>query len=245
MLTSDQLKHVIHLDNRSQRDCLLLILAVDRTIPKEPSTIRTIGKNAGVRRIDKWNLTDVLGKAKGLAIKTDSGWELAPKGIEFVQSLLAGTDLNFVITSASHSLRAHLEKVQSPDSAAFVEEAIVCFEAKQYRAAVVLAWVGAVSVLQHVVHSRMLVQFNVEAKRRNRNWREAKAVDDLGRMKEHDFLEVLESIGLLGKNVKQTLQNNCLQLRNSCGHPNALKIAENSVAAHIEKLILNVFAVFN
>jgi hypothetical protein len=50
--------------------------------------------------------------------------------------------------------------------------------------------------------------------------------------------------GVIGKNVKQLLQNECLMLRNACGHPNSVSIAENSVAAHIEKLIKNVFARF-
>ncbi len=72
----------------------------------------------------------------------------------------------------------------------------------------------------------------------------AKQQDDLGRMKEHDFLDICESIGILGKNVKQILQNECLMLRNACSHPNSAVIAENSVAAHIEKLIKNVFARF-
>jgi hypothetical protein len=63
-------------------------------------------------------------------------------------------------------------------------------------------------------------------------------------MKEHDFLDVLNAIGVLGKNVKQELQNNCLQLRNSCGHPNSFKVGEHRVAAHIETLIQNVFSKF-
>lgn len=69
-------------------------------------------------------------------------------------------------------------------------------------------------------------------------------LDGLARMKEHDFLDVLHAIGVLGKNVKQELQNNCLQLRNSCGHPNNFKVGEHRVAAHIEILILNVFSKF-
>jgi len=62
-------------------------------------------------------------------------------------------------------------------------------------------------------------------------------------MKEHDFLDVLESISLIGKNVKQELQQS-LQLRNACGHPNSLKIGVNKVSSHIEILILNVFSKF-
>ena len=71
----------------------------------------------------------------------------------------------------------------------------------------------------------------------------AKNADDLTRMKEHEFLQVLESISAIGKNVKRELEN-CLNLRNACGHPNSLEIAENRVAAHLEILTLNVFSKF-
>jgi len=123
-------------------------------------------------------------------------------------------------------------------------EAIECFEAKQYRAAVVFSWAGAVALLHSHVFSAKLIEFNVEARRRDSRWRLAKQQDDLGRMKEYDFLDVCEAIGIIGKSVKQILQNECLMLRNACGHPNTASIAENSAAAHIEKLIRNVFARF-
>jgi hypothetical protein len=63
-------------------------------------------------------------------------------------------------------------------------------------------------------------------------------------MKEAEFLDVLVALSILGKNVKQELEN-CLKLRNGCGHPNSLRIGEARVSAHIEILILNVFSRFN
>jgi hypothetical protein len=51
-------------------------------------------------------------------------------------------------------------------------------------------------------------------------------------MKEHDFLQVLEALSILGKNVKNEL-GDCLKLRNGCGNPNS-RIAESRCAAHIE-----------
>jgi hypothetical protein len=82
------------------------------------------------------------------------------------------------------------------------------------------------------------------AARRDAKWRIAKQQNDLGRMKVHDFIDVCEAIGVVGKSVKQILQNEFLMLRNACGHPNSASVAENSVAAHIEKLIKNVFSRF-
>jgi hypothetical protein len=62
-------------------------------------------------------------------------------------------------------------------------------------------------------------------------------------MQEFDFLNVIESLSIIGKNVKQELEV-CLKLRNGCGHPNSLKIGENKVAAHLETIIQNVFVRF-
>jgi hypothetical protein len=74
-------------------------------------------------------------------------------------------------------------------------------------------------------------------------WREARTADDLGLMKEKDFLDRLAAISMIGKNVKEELQK-CLDLRNACGHPNSLKLGPNAVAHHLEILILNVFEKF-
>jgi hypothetical protein len=131
----------------------------------------------------------------------------------------------------------------NPDTKRFVEEAVECFESRKFRAAVVLSWVGAVSLIQEHIMSKELTAFNTEALRRDPKWRTAKTADDLSRMKEADFLEVISAISVIGKNVKQELEG-CLKLRNGCGHPNSLQIGEARVSAHVEVLILNVFARF-
>jgi hypothetical protein len=142
------------------------------------------------------------------------------------------------------NLRKHLLLISDHLTSKFLEEAIICFEQRLYRAAVVMAWVGAISLLHEYVFVNHLVDFNTEALRRNPKWKPAKTTDDLSKMKEFDFLEVLEAISVIGKNVKQELQT-CLQLRNGCGHPNSLQIGQNKVAAHLESLTLNVFAEFS
>jgi hypothetical protein len=110
------------------------------------------------------------------------------------------------------------------DTREFVEQAISCFEFKQYRAAVVLSWVGATAVLYDFVVAQELTALNVEAKKRNSKWKDAKTADDRALMSEHDVLQVLHAISVIGKNVKQELEPRP-KLRNGCGHPNSLKIA--------------------
>ena len=88
-----------------------------------------------------------------------------------------------------------------------------------------------------------LEAFNAEAKRVVPGWKVAKTTDDLGRMSEHDFVERIAALSIIGKNVKKELKS-CLERRNGCGHPNSLTIGTNTVAHHIEILLLNVFKIF-
>lgn len=104
-----------------------------------------------------------------------------------------------------------------------------------------MSWVGAVAVLQDRVVKNRLVDFNSEAKRRDPKWKNALTTDDLGRLKERDFFDILHAISMIGGNVKKELVN-CLDRRNGCGHPNSLKVAESTAAHHLEVLILNVYS---
>lgn len=223
-------------------DKVLIIIAVDDRRGKQIKEIKEIATRAGLRAIQNWNVSALLARSKGLAVRTGNGWELTSAGCQHVMKLvgpLSGTPTPKVAAS----LRAHLSHLSNIDTSKFVEEAIACYEAKLYRAAVVLSWLGAVAVLYDYVVSNKLSDFNTEASRRNAKWKPAKTIDDLARMKEHDFLDIIETISIIGKSVKQELDG-CLKLRNGCGHPNSLKIAEHRVAGQIETLILNVFSKF-
>lgn len=244
MLNLEEAKQILHGSTLINRDQLLVLLAIE---PVEPLSIERVkGRciDAGLPKLAKKNVSDILGKSNGSIARTPTGWELQQAGIQRVRELAQAVNVNLVVSHSSRSLRGHAGLVADPLTQSFVMEAVHCFEARQYRAAVVFSWAGAIALLHKHVFSNKLNDFNAEVTRRDPKWRNAKQQDDLGRMKEHDFLDVCEAIGVIGKNVKQILQNECLMLRNACGHPNSASIAENSVAAHIEKLIKNVFARF-
>lgn len=247
MLPKNSLKDLLH-QELSNTDKLLLCLGVDPAKAKAVSEIRSLAQAAGLRVVKHWNISQLLGRSNGLAIRCESGWELTSTGKKHVASI-AGPVINSPVSKVAGSLRAHLSKIKSSDTAAFVEEAIACYEAGQYRAAVVLSWVGAISLLQnHVIDTPgILSAFNANAVARFANakhpWIAAKTTDDLGRMQESDFLMILEKVSVIGKNVKQELET-CLKLRNACGHPNSYHLGEHKASAHIEDLILNVYSCF-
>lgn len=243
MLSKESLKDLLSQSDFTKLDKVLICLAVDLGNAKTVSEVKNMAVSSGLRQIKTWNVSDLLRRSKGRAVRTDSGWELTSQGLEHV-SKLAGAFIGGHTQHVAGSLRAHLARITDSDTASFIEEAIQCFEHRMYRAAVVLSWIGGFSVLYHHVVKAHLAAFNQEAIRRNNKWKNARTPDDLARMKEKEFLDILESISLIGKSVKQELKN-CLQLRNGCGHPNSLKISENRVSAHIEILVLNVFSRFN
>lgn len=175
--------------------------------------------------------------------KTPDGWELTEAGKSHIASV-AGEHLSVSPAAReAQDLRAILPKLKHKEAQDFLSEAIVCAEQSLARAAIVLSWVGAMAILQGEIIDKHLTTFNAEATKRDSKWKPAKTTDDLGRMKESTFLEIAQAVGLIGKNVKQELDT-CLKLRNGCGHPNSLKVGPNKVAAHIETLALNVYAVF-
>ncbi len=244
MLKTDDAKRILHSSRLSRRDQFCVLLAVE---PVEPLTVQRIKERCaatGLARLARTNVSDSLSKSNGFVARTNRGWELQEAGVLRVREVAHSANINLVVTHSSRSLRGHADSVPDPLTKSFVLEAIQCFEAFQYRAAVVFAWAGAVAILQRCVFTTKRCEFDAEASRRDPKWRAVKQQDDLGRMKEHEFLNVCEAIGVLGNSVKKILQNECLVLRNACGHPNSLRIAENSVAAHIEKLITNVFSRF-
>lgn len=204
--------------------------------------IKQTAKKAGLNDSVLKNISSYLKKirAAGFIIKTVDGWELSENGIDKINSIVGQKD-NSPKVKVSDSLRGHLISITNAHTRNFVSDAIKCFECDCFRAAVVLSWVGAISLLYDYVFANKLSDFDKEALRRDSKWKKVKSIDDFSRMKEYDFLQILASISVIGKNVKTELES-CLKLRNGCGHPNTLKIGELRVSAHIEILILNIFS---
>lgn len=224
------------------REKLLLILATFNE-PVQLADIRSRSAEAGFKPPKKWNMSDVLGRSGGLAIRVPAGWELTETGKNQLRNL-GVESINSAAMQVAVDLRKHLNNVKNPTTRAFVEEAIKCHEAKLYRSAIVMSWIAALDVLYHEVVAHHLAAFNTEAKNFNSKWRPAVNEDGLARMGEADFLDRLVPIGIIGKNVKEELAK-ALKLRNGCGHPNSLKTGPNMVASHLELLLLNVFEPFS
>jgi len=240
LLSPDDLKLALQRDGLSRADKVLLVIAsLDQPV-KNPA-IMARAQDAGCN-MKSWNIADIMTKAKGIILRVPGGYEVSEKGHARLEGL-GVSKLSPAAAKVAQDLRKHLVSIKDDTTRAFVAEAIQCHEAALYRSAIVMSWLAAVGVLYNEVVANHLAAFNIEAKKVDGKWKVAAAADDLGRMKEAEFLDRIAAIGMIGKNVKAQLVAG-LNLRNGCGHPNSLKVGANAVAAHIEMLLLNVFDKF-
>lgn len=240
MLILSDLKSWLHRDLQ-QRDKLLLILA-SLDAPCQVKDMKERAKEAGFRMPAEWNPSASLGRSKTLAIRTPKGWEITDTGKQYLRNI-GVTKISPAAVRVAIDLRSELPNITDEATRSFVEEAIKCYEAELYRSAIVMSWIGAIAVLQNHIHANHLNAFNNEAKRMNSKWKDVKSTDDISRMREVDFLDRIMALSIIGKDVKKELRG-CLDRRNSCAHPNSLKINANTVAYHLEVLLLNVFKTF-
>jgi hypothetical protein len=240
-LGREELKHRISVPDLSRTDQLLLILLADDGKPKPVRSIIDIGKEIGLRSIERWNVSDILRKSDSLALLVPGGWEVSHAGVKYLsdRGLIGETH----VSQPAISLRKLLPKISNERIREFATEAVSCYEISSYRASTVLCWMGAVGVLQEYVFQHKLSELNAELLRRNPKHKAISALDQISEIKEDTFLDLLQAISVIGKSVKDELKAR-LKLRNGCGHPNSLSVGALAAAAHLESLINNVFSVF-
>ncbi|MDA7088427.1 hypothetical protein PH586_18765 [Pseudomonas sp. SA3-5] len=235
------LRNLITRNTFSRKEKVLLLLAHEHEQETSVARIKELAIQSGLREISKWNISQLLSDLGELATRLPNGWIITNAGLDHLESI--GILKSRPAKETQATLREYSSKISSTSTKAFVEEGIEALELGLFRSAVVLSWIGAISILYEKVIADHLKNFNAEALNRNPRWKEAKTSDDLSKMKEFDFLQIIVAISIIGKNTKDELEQ-CLKLRNTCGHPNSHAIGEHRVTSHMETLILNVFSRF-
>lgn len=235
------LKTALQMTGLSNTDKILTVLLSFGDEPHVVKDLRDKAVSSGLRQAKDWNISKLLGAAKARAILVPNGWELTAAGKQHLAAL--GITGDSVVAQQATTLRKLLPKIKADKNRDFVAEAVSCYERKNLRAAAVLSWVGAVSILYDHVMQHALVKFNNEWVKRNPKNKPITTVDDLSDIKEDTFLDVIHAVSMIGKSVKDELKG-CLKFRNGCGHPNTLVVGETRVAAHLETLINNVYQKF-
>lgn len=247
MLSDDAL--MVALTRLASQKLVVLSLLHHTEQPATPKAIIELGLRVGKREVQRWNVSDILARAEhaGLTRKLPSGWKLLPDGVDLLKA--EGLDLDAaMIVVTRHALNAHLVTVADSERKRFLQEAIGCFEGKNWRASVVFSWVGAAYILQEHAFNHHLTAFNTagaaltsSGSPKFRDFKQIKSMADFDSLKEADFLQICQDASVISKSEKAELKER-LDLRNRCGHPNPIVVAEHAAANHIELLILNVYA---
>jgi predicted nucleotide-binding protein len=90
LLTDAILREVIHQPNLSRTDILLLCLAVGADNPKQVKEIQRLAIDAGVLGVKKWNISIILSRTEGWAIRIKDGWVLSRDGKAYVSEIAKG-----------------------------------------------------------------------------------------------------------------------------------------------------------
>jgi hypothetical protein len=144
----------------------------------------------------------------------------------------------------SGTLRSLTGKLLLTPERDFLDEAIKCYEAKAYRAAIIMVWILAMDHLQDFILKHSLEDFNrALAKVNDRRVKVTKVTckDDFGDIPESKFIELARAAGAISHDVRKILDGK-LGIRNSYAHPSSLTLSPVKAAEFITDLTDNVIS---
>lgn len=144
----------------------------------------------------------------------------------------------------SNNLRSLLPKIASQEQKSFLDEAIICFEVKCYRASIIMTWLLTIDILyEHVLKGR-LSNFNLAVQTHGQYKKLSFAKkEDFSDLKESTFLELLR-VGKIISGDQFKILKDKLDFRNTSAHPNMIVIKETKAVSFIEDLIENIIIKF-
>jgi hypothetical protein len=142
----------------------------------------------------------------------------------------------------SSTLRSLTGKLVVTPERDFLDEAIKCYEAKAYRAAIVMAWILTLDHLQEYILKHHLAQFDTAlAKVKDKRVKVSKIAgkDEFSDIPESKFIEIARAAGIINNDVRKILDAK-LGIRNSYAHPSNLSLPPVKAAEFITDLVDNV-----
>lgn len=161
---------------------------------------------------------------------------------EFSAKLAATLKGSHLVVAVKSDLRSLEKKITDVSQAAFLAEAISCFEVKAYRATVIMVWNLAIHHLYDYVLRHGLTKFNA-ALALNKDKRVKvgciSSKDDFADIPENKFIEFCRTAKLISNDVRKILDTK-LGVRNTCAHPSNVTVSESKAVDAVEDLVQNV-----
>jgi hypothetical protein len=184
---------------------------------------------------------DLLAPGKGL-LKDRSGYRLESKVRAELDAQYGSREITIQVTELLLGLP---EKISDLAERTYLDEALICFRHKAFRAAVVMTWNLAYHHLCDYVLKNRLDDFNkrwplVYQGHHRKGTKTIATMDDLTEeLKESEVIEICNSAGIITKDVHRILVGK-LGRRNSAAHPSSVMIEQLQAEEFIDDLIKNV-----
>jgi len=196
-----------------------------------------------VKRSSRINHTRALAS---LNEKVDSPvknmWQITPSGEKEMRDLLKLSAEEIETENDTTVLEALIKKkISNSEIQDYLNEAVDCLRIGRLRACVVFLWAGSVYLIRQILISKNIKKLNFYLKKHYPNSRNVKRIEDFAYIKDSILLLVMQDFGLCDKGQRETLEE-CLSLRNKCGHPGKYSPGPKRVSAFIEDLISVVFS---
>jgi hypothetical protein len=175
------------------------------------------------------------------ALKSTNGYKLTMQTrVDTAQ--LAGRPSTKEIGALLRSLPA---SIPSLTKRAFLNECLLCFQVKAYRASIIMAWCLAYDHLCDYILKKSLSAFNARwiISHPNQHKKGTKSInhrDDLAReLKESEVIEIAKDANIVTGDQYKILKAK-LDRRNSAAHPSSVDIEELQAEEFIDDLIKNI-----
>lgn len=122
----------------------------------------------------------------------------------------------------------------------YLKEALTCMTVGSLRAGVIFAWNAGVLNLRKKCFIHGPKSLNMAIQKFYPQAKEIKKMDDFAYIKDSTLLLTAQELGEIDKGEKDSLQD-CLDLRNKCGHPGNYKPKSLKASSFMEELINIVF----
>ena len=127
--------------------------------------------------------------------------------------------------------------VKDEEERDYLEEGIKCFKSNALRAGVIFLWNASIYTIRKKCYGVRLREVNEELAKIVSKHKQIKIIEDFEYVKDSDLLDLACNLGVMDKFKKEELKNNCLNLRNKCGHPSNYKPKTQKIKAFVEDII--------
>jgi len=208
--------------------------------------IRGALKAARVPSVSKINVADVVAKSGHYVdtAGTEDGkrlWQLTDSGKQYVRKLLGLPESEPELERDAGAILALVGKVASADVKDYLTEATKCMQVGALRACVVFVWSGAIRIIQEELLDKHSAGLTAALRRHHSKAKAVSRQEHFAYINDKTTLLAAEDLGLFDKNERGVLEE-CLKLRNRCGHPGKYKPGTKRVSGFIEDLISIVFS---